>query len=291
MNPWKKARTTASHQHGAISRPQMIRCEIGIGAIDEALSKERLLPLHAGVYAFAGTFRTYRRDVMAAHLAAGPASAAREFTAATMMRVLDRRGTVELLVPYACNPTEDGFSVKRSRVPFTTITIENIPITSPVRTLEDLVPRLSDAQLDEAFDSMWRKGFARPSDFVASKKRRLRELAAESARDQGPAGSVKESEVKRLLRTHGFPRPVAQFRIVHNGRFVADVDLGYPEQRIVLEYEGFDDHSSRRALERDRARLNRIFAAGYVPVFFTRATLADPEPTLTDLRRLLERCE
>jgi very-short-patch-repair endonuclease len=57
---------------------------------------------------------------------------------------------------------------------------------------------------------------------------------------------------------------------------VARVDLGYPEQKLAIEYDGAW-HGERDQFTKDRARLNRLLAAGWRVLFVTAADLRDPE--------------
>ena len=56
---------------------------------------------------------------------------------------------------------------------------------------------------------------------------------------------------------------------------VARVDFGWPEQRVAVEYEG-RWHGEPQQVARDRARLNRLTAAGWRVVFVTAEDLREP---------------
>jgi very-short-patch-repair endonuclease len=72
-----------------------------------------------------------------------------------------------------------------------------------------------------------------------------------------------------LLHDAGAPTPVPQYEVRDdNGRFLARVDLAYPQWRIALEYEG-DHHRERAQFRRDIARLNALRQAGWVVLRFT----------------------
>lgn len=91
----------------------------------------------------------------------------------------------------------------------------------------------------------------------------------------GRAGSPQETRVRLLLGASGLPAPVAQFRVLHGGRFVARVDFAWPGQRVAVEYDGLW-HGDPRQFAADRARLNRLTAAGWRVVFVTAADLHHP---------------
>ncbi len=79
-----------------------------------------------------------------------------------------------------------------------------------------------------------------------------------------------------LLQASPLRRPIAQY-VVRNadGHFVARVDFAWPEERVALEYDGVW-HGEHQQVARDRARLNRLTAAGWTVVFVTAADLQDP---------------
>lgn len=77
------------------------------------------------------------------------------------------------------------------------------------------------------------------------------------------AESAPESRLRVRLILAGLPRPVAQFEIFRDGVFVARVDLGYPDLKIAVEYDG-RWHASAAQLERDRRRLNRLLGADWI---------------------------
>jgi very-short-patch-repair endonuclease len=69
---------------------------------------------------------------------------------------------------------------------------------------------------------------------------------------------------------------VAQYRVRVDGRFVARVDLAWPDQRLAFEYEGLW-HGEQQQVVRDRTRLDALTRAGWRVVFVTAADLRDPE--------------
>jgi very-short-patch-repair endonuclease len=76
-----------------------------------------------------------------------------------------------------------------------------------------------------------------------------------------------ETRLRLTLVLGGLPRPVTQHRIYdHTGRFVARVDLAYPELRIAIEYDG-ENHKERWA--EDMVRQNRIIGAGWTLMRYT----------------------
>jgi very-short-patch-repair endonuclease len=56
-------------------------------------------------------------------------------------------------------------------------------------------------------------------------------------------------------------------RDVHGG-FLAVVDFAYPDRRIAVEVDGYEAHSGRRAVRRDKARDRALMDAKWIPLHF-----------------------
>jgi very-short-patch-repair endonuclease len=68
-----------------------------------------------------------------------------------------------------------------------------------------------------------------------------------------------------VLRSHGLPTPARQHVIRDDtGAFVARVDLAYPDLRIAIEYDSYQEHVGKRQLVRDSRRRNAITALGWI---------------------------
>ncbi len=93
----------------------------------------------------------------------------------------------------------------------------------------------------------------------------------------GLAQSPQETRLRLLLHASRLPLPTAQYRVRDaTGREVARVDFAWPEQRVAVEYEG-RWHGRPQQVALDRARLNRLTAAGWRVVFVTAEDLRDPD--------------
>jgi very-short-patch-repair endonuclease len=161
-----------------------------------------------------------------------------------------------------------------------------VRVTTPLRTGIDLarIRPLDDAVV--ALDRFLRPGLVLVDELRTAAAtvngrdcRRIREAASWA---DGLAESPPETRLRLLLHRSRLPRPVAQYRVLHEGRFVARVDFGWPEHKVALEYEGVW-HGEAQQVGKDRARLNGLTAAGWVVVFVTAADLRDPAHLLARL--------
>jgi very-short-patch-repair endonuclease len=70
------------------------------------------------------------------------------------------------------------------------------------------------------------------------------------------------------------------------------VDAYWPRLGLVVEFDGHRYHGSYRAFQRDRAKSNRLIAAGYLVLRFTWAQLTQrPMVVLATIARTLGRLE
>ena len=84
----------------------------------------------------------------------------------------------------------------------------------------------------------------------------------------GLAESPPETRLRLALSRSRLPAPLAQFVVRDGDGFIARVDFAWPEHRVALEYEGAW-HGEGHQVGKDRRRLNRLSAAGWLIVFVT----------------------
>ncbi|WP_116646204.1 DUF559 domain-containing protein [Microbacterium sp. Gd 4-13] len=166
--------------------------------------------------------------------------------------------------------------------------------TTPARTFCDLAAVLRLGELVAVGDAVLHRRLATIADLAAAagawpgRRGRPRLDAALELLD-GRAESPKESELRIVLHEAGLLLPEVN-HVVRDGagRFVARVDLAYPERKIAIEYEG-DYHRDRDQWRRDIARRRRLEALGWTVLQVTQRDLQDPTGFLSDLSAALSR--
>ena len=197
---------------------------------------------------------------------------------------------VELLVPRESRAGGTaGISVRRTAVSGQEVcVVDGVRVTSRLRTTIDLArthPPADAVALVDRFAAPADLGLAR-EDAQALTGRDCRHVRDVLARGDGLAGSPQETRVRLLIAGSPLPPPVAQFTVRHRGAFVARVDFAWPEHRLALEYDGLW-HAEPGQFAADRARLNRLLAAGWRVVFVTAADLRRPEALLARIAAAL----
>ncbi len=158
-----------------------------------------------------------------------------------------------------------------------------LAVTAPARTLVDLAGLLEPEELEAAYAIALRRRLVTPSQVTealhsngpAKGAARLRALATQ---DGSPrlTRSAYERMLLSLLRRAQLPAPAVNAQLLG-----MEVDLLWPRERLVVEFDGFGYHSSRRSFERDRLRDQRLVAAGYRVIRVTARQLdRTPEAVL-----------
>jgi hypothetical protein len=102
------------------------------------------------------------------------------------------------------------------------------------------------------------------------------------------AGSPMESVLRWLIHEAGLPAPVLQ-HVVRDAddRFLGRVDLAWPDQRVLVEFDG-NVHRERRVFVDDVRRQNDLVLAGWTVLRFTSAdVLGRPEQVVAIIRTAL----
>lgn len=195
---------------------------------------------------------------------------------------------VELTLPPGTHPVRlPGIRVRRAALHDGDVCLRRgVRVTVPEATAVALARALPQDDAVVAVDQLTNGGLAAlplvrelAGQATGAGARRARQACALA---DGLAESPQETRLRLLIGRSGLPAPVAQWRVLHEGRFVARVDFGWPEQRVAVEYDGLW-HAEPGQFARDRARLNRLQAAGWRVVFVTAADLHAPQRLITTI--------
>ncbi len=256
----------ADRQYGVVSREQLTALGLGRGRIDSRLAAGRLFRLHRGVYAVG--HRAPRKEArwLAAVLACGDGAALSHRSAAVLWEIADREGPLPD-VTVRVHRRFPQIATHTSRLADDDLAVcAGIPVTSPARTLADLAHVVADDALIRAVrEAQFQRLFHIPSMREALERRpssALRKLLDDIA----PTQSVLEDRLLRICDRHRIPRPLTQQPLV--GR---RVDFLWPSQRVVVEADGWEGHSTPSAFQADRTTSNALQLAGYAVLRFTHA--------------------
>jgi uncharacterized protein DUF559/putative AbiEi antitoxin of type IV toxin-antitoxin system len=266
----------ADRQHGVVARRQLVAMGVGNRAIGARRSRGILDPLHRGVYAFGHRRLSIEGRWMAAVLAAGPGAVLSHRDAAALHGMRRAPQSRRVTVTTAADVQAPGLWVfaRRTLDPEDVAVVRGIPVSSPARTLVDLAPMLTAAQLAATLGEADRRGLLDAAAVERALRRargrhgqghrRLR-AALDAHRVAGVVLARSELEERFLDLTlrAGLPRPLLN---APAGGF--EVDALWPAARVVVELDGWAHHKERAAAARDRDKTNRLQVAGYLVLRF-----------------------
>jgi hypothetical protein len=253
----------------------------------------------AGVFRVTAAPATWHQSVMTACLVGGPSAFASHTTAATLWGLEGFRPG-EIHISTAARPRaleRVSFHQVVCPPPGDVQEIGPIAVSSPTRTLLELSARCPAELLEIALDDALRRRLTSIArirwrlDKVGAKGRpgvrRLRQLATARHRTPLPESAL-ERRFLRMLSTKKLPPPALQYVVKDEDGFVARLDFAYPDLKVAIEVDGYRHHSGRLRWERDRARSNRLEAAGWRVIRATSDQLrARPDEVFGPLARLL----
>lgn len=179
------------------------------------------------------------------------------------------------------------------------ISIRNMPVTNPERTVIDLATCMTDSRLDLTLDRALSVGtvdLERLAMLFSSLGRRgkpgtarMRRLLEKRGEDYAPPDSLLELRLLGLIRDSELPEPELQFQppwlAPTNGR----VDFAYPGRRLIVEGDSRKWHMLMKSFDTDRYRDNQAQLAGWRMLRFTwRDITEDPLMVASAIRRALE---
>lgn len=286
----------ARRQHGVVALRQLVGIGVARGAISYRIKIGRLHPIHRGVYGVGHAALTARGRWMAAVLACGEGAVLSHRSAAALWGFLDvPGGDIDVTAPGRSRGHRRGIrlhAVRRLRREDAALR-DHIPMTTVARTLLDLSEVLSPRRLERALEEVEGLRLFDASDLERVCQRSLgrrgleplRALLATRQEEPPDVRSELERAFHALCREARLPVPVLNASVTG---FV--VDALWPQQRLIVELDGFAFHRSRSTFESDRERDAWLQLAGYSVLRITWRRLHDkPREVAGTIRAMLDR--
>jgi predicted transcriptional regulator of viral defense system len=280
----------AARQHRVVSAAQLAQMGFDRNAVDYRVRRGRLFVIHRGVYALGRAGLTRHGHAMAAVLACGPTAVASHHLATALHEFLPSWPNEPEITVTTQRRSRAGIYVHTSRslAPAQTTRRENIPVTSPARTIVDLADVAGERTIERAL-----------AEAEALRQLTRSALAAELLRTPGRRGTaiirelLRKSHLNRTKREleeafivfiddTGFPRPKTNARVAGY-----EVDAIWRDQQLIAELDSWQFHGTRDAFERDRVRDAKLQAHGYRIVRITWRRLEQRSELEADLGVLL----
>jgi very-short-patch-repair endonuclease len=185
----------------------------------------------------------------------------------------------------AREPRIPGVAGHRYALGFEDLTLaRGMPVPSLAETFAQLGNTLPVDDLVCVADHLLTTGAVEREDLmaVAGVARRRGALALREAVDAARPGSESRQETKTrlVLVRAGLPEPEVNWVLrTPSGRFVARLDLAYPQFRVCVEYDG-RQHALGDQFERDADRWAEIEAEGWVLIRVLAHHLREQQPEI-----------
>jgi very-short-patch-repair endonuclease len=174
-------------------------------------------------------------------------------------------------------------------------TIRGIPCTTVAPTLLDLadvVDRRDVERACEQAETLRLLDLGALQDVLArADGRRGAPILRGILADFDPTATLTRTELEKrflaLCRGAGIPAPRVNAWVPLKGDGF-EVDFSWPDQRLIVEVDGYRTHGTRAAFERDRGRDRLLTLAGWRVIRFTwRHLVREPDEVADTVRRLL----
>lgn len=204
----------------------------------------------------------------------------------------DAHPTVIAVPAGSAHPNRRGVKGRRLILPPGHVTQHRgLAVTTPPRTWLDCASDIPLVHLIAMGDAILHNGLADERDLRAMVTWAYRRRGVARARQALPlldrgAESPGESLTRAYLLLDGLPRPHSNVDIFVQGRWVARVDLCWPEQKVIVEYDGAV-HLEERQRRRDARRRNDLLADGWLVITVTADDLRHPGRLSAEVARAL----
>lgn len=265
----------ADAQHGVVALGQLAPLGVSQTMVKRRLESGRLYRVQPLVYSLTPSVST-RGRFMAATLTCGPDAVLSHRAAAAIWDLGPwPSGAIDVTVPARRKP-RGGIRLHRASVE--RAVRDGFPVTTVTRTLVDLAGVLTLGRLRDAFERAERLGLLDAhsvNEQMTGRRgaKKIRAILAEWAEPE-PTRSELERAFRSMCREASLPLPSSNVSL-HG----YEVDAYWPEDRLVVELDGWEFHKTRRSFEEDRRRDAALAAAGYRVLRFSWRQVVN-EPAL-----------
>lgn len=270
----------AMRQYGVVALWQLVGLGLSPSAVRNRVASGRLHRVHRGIYAVGYASLTRDGRLMAAALACGPEAVVSHRSAAMKWALRVRsRDWIDVTAPGDRGRRRAGIRGHSAA----TLTqhditrIDNIPVTTLARTLLDVAEDATRRELERACDQAETRrllDMTRIDDVLArANGRRGAVLLADVLSTHLIGSTLTRNELEEslleLCRGAGLPPDAVNAWIAYPDGGGAEADFLWRAQRLIVEVDGRDPHTTRHAFEHDRRRDQRLALLGYRVIRFT----------------------
>jgi hypothetical protein len=246
---------------------------LAAGTLTRQQLRSHYLKKHRNVYALKGLMLTPRDKAVAAWLWSHREATLVGNSAAAMLgtKWIEAKEPAEL--GRSRYSSAKGIVVRNGVLADDEVTMRGrIPCTTPARTAYDIGRFTTADQSIIRIDALLNATGCPVDDVVAiaaryPSARGIRRLRPALDLVDGGAESPQETRLRLILVRGGLPRPVTQIPVANEfGRVVRRIDMGWPEWKVGVEYDGEQHFEGAADYEADIDRLDFLAAMGWLIV-------------------------
>ena len=290
----------AERQHGTIAVRQIVALGLSASAVRSRVSRGRLHVVYPGVLAVGPPrLLTPKGRVMAATLACRAGTAASHRSSSMLFELrLAWRQCIDVTTPGARGRQRRGIRIHDGATLTTAdvTVIDDIPCTTLARTLLDVAEDATRREVERALDAAEQQQIldTRAIDDVLARAdgrrgaKLLRAVLAEHTVGSTLTRNDLEEAFLAVARAAQLPPDAVNVWIAFPDGGGAEADFLWREQRLIVETDGRDPHTIRKAFTADRRRDQRLMLLGWRIVRFTwQQVMYEPAYVAATLRGLL----
>ncbi len=246
---------------------------LAAGAMTKSQLATRYRRLFPDVYVERGVEVTTESRAKAGWLWTGRRGVIAGFSAAALHGInwVDDERAVDVVHDNRRRPA--GIRTHRDRVDQDHIeVVDGLPVTTPARTALDLGCWYPTMTAVAAIDALARATDVKSADVemlalsCAGRRGIVRARLAISLFDAG-AQSPKESWLRVVIIRAGLPRPETQIPVSdESGRVFAYLDMGWPELKVAVEYDGEQHRTDQQQYKWDSRRRETLERLGWIVI-------------------------
>jgi very-short-patch-repair endonuclease len=262
--------TVAARQYGHVTRSQLLEIGLAERTISGRIESGRLIVVHEGVDAVDYARPEPIARAAAVVLACGPGAVLSHSSAAALWGIR-RRWEFPLEVTVPSDRRRPEIRIHRSETLARRDVRHQLGIRamSPARTVLEIAPRLNEKALARAVNDARLGGHMSLTDLSELLERMPHHQGARRLKPfvrsrQAPTRSGWEDELTGFAERFGLPKPRLNTHVAG-----WEVDALFPDERLIVELDGWDTHQDKKSFESDRERDAATLEAGFATVRVT----------------------
>lgn len=283
METYRSIQDRTRRQKSLITSAELRGLGLNPKSKEYLLASGRLERLHGRVFRLSGSEETEHQRALAAVLGVPGVAAVSYGSAAALWKLPGYQLKPFHVTTLASGLRQPKYSAvlhqPRLLLANHIVTVDGVPVTTPVRTAFDLAASVHPKRLERIIDNLWARRLLNHyvlANAVAELAKRgrsgttnMRAILANRGPEYTPAASGLELRFADLCKQAGLPAMKRQVDLGDSTMWIGRVDFFDEELRLVVEIDSGRFHEALVDAEADAIRQQALEAAGFWVVRFT----------------------